>query len=144
MMRRDSTAVCRVSRNFRFVVTGLAAVGLIVAGVVWWLGPNLLHLALLNSQRTEPFTVLSFVRGLQDDVYAARYQHPFAALVASEGGVLLDDYRRKAAGRCSSPCSSCPLARGHLRPAFGWHGLYFPGEGWTRAGKGGGEEYSNG
>ncbi len=65
----------------------------LIAGIAWWMGPNLLHLALLNAQRDEPFTVLSFARGPEPQVYNSRFRTPLAALVASEGGALVDDYR---------------------------------------------------
>jgi len=66
---------------------------LLTAGISWWLGPNLLHLALMNDQRDEPFTVLSFARGLSPQIYEARYLTPLAGLTTSEGGVLVDGYR---------------------------------------------------
>lgn len=66
---------------------------LVTSMLSWWLGPNLMHLALMNDQRDDPFTVLSFSRGLQPQVYDARYFTPLAGLVTSEGGVLVDDYR---------------------------------------------------
>ena len=80
-------------RNSSFFIGALTVGIVIVGGIAWWLGPNLLHLALLNTQREEPFTVLSLARGAEPQVYSSRFRMPLAALVASEGGVLVDDYR---------------------------------------------------
>ncbi len=69
--------------------------------IAWWLGPNLLHLTLLNDQRNQPFAVLSVARGLPQDVYAARYLTPLAGLATSEGALLMDGYQlsHQVAGR---------------------------------------------
>jgi len=66
----------------------------VLAGIVtWWVGPNLVNLAVVDAQRDQPFTLFDFVRGPPAEVFAARYQRPMVGLMASEGGALVDDYR---------------------------------------------------
>ena len=82
-----------MARSIGIFVALLASAAVLIGAIAWWLGPNLVHLALFHPQRAEPFTLLSFARGLQPDVYAARYRGPLTGLAESEGGVLVDDYR---------------------------------------------------
>ena len=83
-----------VGRGIGLLLGMLLVVGLLIGGATYWMGPRLTHLAFVDSQRGEPFTVLDFVRVAPEQALTARYQHPLAGLFASEGGRLLADYRQ--------------------------------------------------
>ncbi|MCR9262001.1 MAG: DUF1330 domain-containing protein [Pseudomonadaceae bacterium] len=79
---------------------GLIFVALIgAAGVLsiagWWIGPQLVQIALLDERRDQPYLLLDFVKtsGEQDEAYLlSHYQQPLTGLIASEGGVPVGAY----------------------------------------------------
>jgi hypothetical protein len=71
----------------------MVAVVVLVGLGVWWVGPNLVNLAVFDSSRDKPYVLVDFVRSQSEDVYQARYLQPLAGLLASEGGELLGAYR---------------------------------------------------
>lgn len=79
---------------------GLMIVALIGAGTVlsiaaWWIGPQLVHIALLDDQRDQPYLLLDFAKTTDDrgdDYLFSHYQEPLTGLIASEGGVAVGSY----------------------------------------------------
>ncbi len=74
------------------VLAGVSVVVLLSA-LAWWVGPALINLAVLDDRRDLPYTHLDFVRIDNAEVYQARYRMPLAGLVASEEGVVAQDYQ---------------------------------------------------
>lgn len=67
-----------------------------MGGAAWWIGPQVVHIALFDAQRSEPYLIMDFVRPAQDSAAAvleSHYQQPLSGLIASEGGVMLGAYR---------------------------------------------------
>lgn len=61
----------------------------------WWIGPQVVHIALFDTQRSEPYLIMDFAQPAQDNAAAvldSRYQQPLSGLIASEGGVKLGGY----------------------------------------------------
>lgn len=82
-----------MAKSFGIFAGLMVAVVVLVGLGVWWVGPNLVNLALFDAQRDEPYAIVDFVRSDSEDVYQARYVQPLAGLLASEGGELLGAYR---------------------------------------------------
>ena len=73
-------------------LVGTAGVLLIAA---WWIGPQLVQIALFDDQRDQPYLLLDFARAAGspgDDYLPSHYQQPLTGLIASEGGVLVGAY----------------------------------------------------
>jgi hypothetical protein len=81
-----------VARSLNILISGLLLAGAVVLLLVWWIGPGMVNLALFDAQRNQPYTHLEFARGVEDEVFRARYEVPLAGLVASEQGVLVDSF----------------------------------------------------
>ncbi|MBT7333828.1 MAG: hypothetical protein HN856_05570 [Gammaproteobacteria bacterium] len=79
-------------KSYRGLLGILAAGIVFIALLIWWVGPAIVRLAIIDERRNLPFTQLSFARAEDLDVYRARFQKPLASLVASEQGVMLDSY----------------------------------------------------
>ena len=75
-----------------FLVTVLIAVSLAV-GMVFWVGLPLLRLAFFEPERDQPLTVVNLVSAPGVENFDAAYQAPLRALLASEQGELVGDYR---------------------------------------------------
>ena len=74
------------------VLIGAAGV-LSIAG--WWIGPQLVNIALFDDQRDQPYLLLDFAKtsGVQDEDYLlTHYQQPLTGLITSEGGVTVGSY----------------------------------------------------
>ncbi|XOV82272.1 MAG: hypothetical protein ACFHXK_15590 [bacterium] len=68
----------------------------VLAVAAWWIGPQLVHIALLDDKRDQPYLLLDFsrtadVRG--DDYLHSHYQAPLTGLITSEGGVAVGSYQ---------------------------------------------------
>ena len=85
-----------MGKSFGILVATVTVIIALVSAGVLWVGPELVNLALFDSQRHQPYALLSFTRGQSAEVYKVRYQQPLAGLIASESGELLAGYRLSA------------------------------------------------
>ncbi len=82
-------------KSLGLMIAALIGAAAVLSIAAWWIGPQLVHIALLDDQRDQPYLLLDFAKTTDDrgdDYLISHYQEPLTGLIASEGGVAVGSY----------------------------------------------------